>query len=86
MSALLGIPYSQYSMTETGIYPGPELIRVFEINKLLAKWAQSEKETLESDRNDPTVLRLVQRSQEFSLVDCLRHGFNATFIFRPANL
>ena len=53
MSELLGMSYSHYSMTEGGnrTLPGHALIRVFEINQLLAKWEPAQNETTESDRN-----------------------------------
>ncbi|HOY97559.1 MAG TPA: hypothetical protein PK509_17585 [Catalimonadaceae bacterium] len=52
MSELLGMSYSLYTMTEGGNrnLPGTALVRVFEINQLLATWALSEPETTESDR------------------------------------
>lgn len=53
MSELLGMSYSHYSMAEGGNrnLPGHALVRVFEINQLLAKWKPSKPVTTESDRN-----------------------------------
>jgi len=53
MSELLGMSYSHYSMAEGGnrSLPGHAVIRVFEINQLLAKWEPSKPVTTESDRN-----------------------------------
>ncbi len=53
MSELLGMSYSHYSMAEGGnrTLPGHALVRVFEINQLLAKWEPAQNETTESDRN-----------------------------------
>jgi transcriptional regulator with XRE-family HTH domain len=53
MSELLGMSYSHYSMAEGGNrnLPGSALVRVFEINQLLASRAPSEPETSDSERN-----------------------------------
>ena len=53
MSELLGMSYSHYSMAEGGNrnLPGSALVRVFEINQLLAKWEPAKKVITESDRN-----------------------------------
>ena len=53
MSELLGMSSSLYSMAEGGnrTLPGHALIRVFEINQLLAKWEPSKNETTEAERN-----------------------------------